>query len=304
MKYICLITLCFQCSRALWANDSTNTVKKPVPTTNTLNLNMSRVPWVQPVATNTFGERLQFNTIDRFDDLSPRSLHPFNTMGRLLSADSYEEYDRRVARIGTDLVRRSAQYGLRETVKDIPFVHSTLNQDTFFARLFRDSVGNTAEEILDSKQLLYATNDLVTLETVAGYDSALHTNALSRWRRIVDHTHLRYGLRWNYAYAAWTVGRYIDKPILFMHLRYYYSDLVLGEVLETETEFLTSMPIGDKTLCTFGISQNINPPDWDRRISFKISHRVDGSRIFMGLAIHSVPGNDRIRPIIGFERSW
>jgi hypothetical protein len=182
-------------------------------------------------------------------------------------------------------------------------VYSTINQDTFFARLFRDSLGNTVEEEFKAAQISYSTNELEGWEQISSpLDVSVH--GAPRWEKFIDHIHPRYGIRLNYAYAAFTVGRYLDKPILFADIRYHYGNISLTDPYETDIETLVSMPFGSKTLCTGGMIQAINPPDWDRRWSLKISQKVDGGRIFVGVTVREKHTQDLVRYICGFERPW
>lgn len=287
-------------------NAETNMVNRPEPKTNAApaEIDLRRVPWTQSILTNTIAEKLQFNLNDRLDDISRRKLHPFNTLDHMLSIDHYDAFDAYVSRIGIKMIKQSAEQGFRETAKDVPFVYSQMNQDTFFAHFFRDSVGNTAEENFKAEHISYSTNDLTTWQSISGFDETDHTNHVSRWKRIVHHAHIRYGARLHYAYTAWTLGNYLDKPLLFMDLRYHYADIVTGDILATDTELLTSLPLGDKTFCTIGIVQKINPPEWERKWSFKVTQRLDGSRIFIGITMREKQRGDSLRYICGFERTW
>jgi hypothetical protein len=293
------------CTCACLGQASTNAVKKVRPQTNAepRELALREIPLNQLQLTNTVGERFESYLNNRLDKLSTRKVHPFNTMTRLLTADSYEQFDERAAGIGQGLVRQSLQQALRETAKDIPFVYSTINRDTFFARLFRDSLGNTAEEEFKAAQISYSTNELEGWEQISGLTDS-STNGMTRWDTFKDHIHPRYGIRLNYAYAAFTVGRYVDKPVLFADIRYHYGNISLADPYETDVESLISMPWGNKTLCTVGLIQTINPPDWDRRWSFKISQKIDGGRVFVGVTVREKPTQDLVRYIWGFERPW
>lgn len=284
---------------------STNVVKKPQPQTNRepQEIILRDIPLNQPRPINSVGDRFEFYLNNRLDTLSKRKVHPFNTMTKLLTAASYAEFDERVAGIGKDLVRQSVQQSMRETAKDIPFVYSTINQDTFIARLFRDSLGNTAEEEFNAAKVAYSTNELAEWKQVSGALD-FSTNGIPLWDRFIDHIHPRYGVRWNYAYVAYTIGKYLGKPVVFTDIRYHYGNISLIDPYETDIEVLLSMPLGNKTLCTVGMIQHINPPEWDRRWSFKVSQKVDGGRIFIGFTLREESDHENMTSVIGFERPW
>ena len=305
MNIYIVLAMLQMCMCACLGQASTNAVKKIRPQTNAepRELALREIPLNRPRLTNTVGDRLEFYLNNRLDDLSARKVHPFNTMTKLLTAVTYANYDERAAGIGKDVVRQSLQQSLRETAKDIPFVYSTINQDTFFARLFRDSLGNTVEEEFKAAQISYSTNELTGWKQISGSADSV-TNGMSRWEKFVDHIHPRYGVRWDYAYVAGTIGKYADKPILFANIRYHYGNISLTDPYDTDIETLVSMPLGNKTLCTVGMIQTINPPDWDRRWSFKVSQKVDGGRVFIGFIIRDESDHEHMTSIIGFERPW
>lgn len=266
-------------------------------------LDITKIPWTHRPPTNTFGERFQLYFVERIEDLSETRLHPFNTM-RLLSVESQTELDDRRAQIGVGLVRKSFVDGLREELKDVPIVDRALHQDSFLARLFRDSIGNTEEEDLEAGQISYTTNEVVKWEKVSGADNPGNTNMVSRWKRMTRNLHPRHGLRWDYAYVAFTVGQYHRKPIMFGDVRYRYGDASLGDILATDMEALLSFPLGDKAVFNMGIVQKIDPPDWSRRLTFKIVQKLEGARIFFGVTVKDASTEDSIRYVFGFEKRF
>lgn len=274
--------------RLLAQESVTNTVNQSrLQKTNqsTLVVDVRRIHLEQSKLPENISERFRFYFKERSESLSVRSLHPFNTMFEVLSSKSIEEFDERKASIGKNLVKKTTLNASREVLKDVPFIYRASNQDSFLARLFRNSIGNTREEEIDAKKTLYTTEEV------------------SYWKRITGHIEPRYGIRLDYAYAAFTVTKH-KETIIFGDIRYHYGDLISGDIMASDIEALLSVPVSDKTFLSGGIIQSIDPPDWDRRWSVKVYHKIDGGRFFVGLTVKERPKEDKGRLIIGFERPW
>ncbi len=305
MKKIFFILLCLVFR--LPAQESvTNTVKQSgLQKTNqsTLVVDVRRIHLDQSKLPENISERFRFYFKERSESLSVRSLHPFNTMFEVLSSRSIEELDERRASIGKNLVRKTTLNASREVFKDVPFIYRASNQDSFLARLFRNSIGNTSEEEIETKKTSYTTEEVLFWKKFSGDESLENTNHVSYWKRITGHIEPRYGIRLDYAYAAFTVTRR-KETIIFGDIRYHYADLISGDIMASDLEALLSIPLSDKTFLSGGIIQSIDPPDWDRRWSVKVYHKIDGGRFFVGLTVKERPKEDRGRLILGFERPW
>lgn len=286
------------------ARTATNNLDK-TRGTNTVPLEKSldKFPWMKAISTNTLSERFEYYLEQRLEDISIIKLHPLNTMTRLLTVDSQEQLDDRMADIAQGLVKKSLEHSIRESVKDIPVIYSVISQQTLVAKLFRNSVGNTEEEDFQANTTSYTTNELSSWKTISGNDAG-NTNAVSSWKRVKRNVRPRYGLRLSYAYAAFTIGRNSGRPLVFADIRYHYGRAKLGNITTTDVESLISFPLSDKTLLSIGSIQKIDPPDWNRRFSFKVSQKLDGSRLFVGMTIRETPQKDSARWILGFERVW
>jgi hypothetical protein len=265
---------------------------------------LSSFPWNEPVATNSVGQRFYVYAMRRIDTISEREMHPFNIIVPWLSLEREWEIDRWRADVGVHIARKTIGYGGRETLKDIVFTHQIIARDSFFGRLFKDSIGNTPEEDFGVSRMSYATNDVSNWESISRPHSDGEAYTMSRWKRVMQHIDPRYGLRWNYAYTAFAIGRHEDKPIAYGDIRFHYGRLNLGDVRSTDTEMLIAVPLGSRTFLTAGVIQEVNPPDWDRKVSFKVYQKIDGGRIFFGMTVQNTSDHERVRCVMGFEHAW
>lgn len=305
-KIVWLIGILLVVLGGVCAGPVTNMVQQPVMGTNKV---LNLVVDVEGIYLSTnhipesLKERFQFYFEDRSTTLSERKLHPFNTMAKLLSTRDLVELEAAQASIGKELVQKSVFDSTREVFKDIPFIYRAAHQDLFLARLFRDSIGNTTEEDIRGSKTVYVKDEVFSWQKISLESEWANTNRLSYWKRITGHIEPRYGIRLDYAYAAFTVTRH-KETIIFGDIRYHYGDLISGDIMASDIEALISIPLSDKTFLSGGIIQSIDPPDWGRRWSVKILHKIDGGRFFAGLTVKERPKEDRGRLVIGFERPW
>jgi hypothetical protein len=290
----------------LWAGNVTNGVQKSLrdgTTPAVTDIDFMKVPWNDVKPVTTLSDRIQYHLMERLESVSMRELHPFNTLF-LLNEDNQLRYEKRVGLLGKDFVVKSIEQTVREIFSQIPFIYRIGRQDHFLARLWQGSFGNTEEEDFDAGQVSYSTNEVAQWQKVTGLDESTSTNQLSFWKRWTRDVHPRYGMRWNYAYTAFSLGQYEGRPLLLADLRYHYGDARTGDIMATDTEMLFSVPLGNRTLFITGIIFKIDPPDWNRRFSFRISQKIDGGRAFAGIKVSDVPGNNRTHYKFGFEMPW
>ncbi|MEK7646580.1 MAG: hypothetical protein AAB381_02700 [Patescibacteria group bacterium] len=286
--------------------EGTNTIPKVSQNTNTTNtvraIDYDRAPLQFDQNPKTVGGQFLYNFQDRADSRSEKRLHLFNTIFRQMSEEGLVETDEAFGKIGRDIVSSSVTQGTREVAKDIPLIFRALNQDSFISRLFRDSLGNTAEEDLGAGDISYSTNEVAQWKSVSG-EADYNTNAVPRWQRFRRHFHPRYGSRLDYAYYAFVVTRQ-GKGVFYGDLRYHYGQAGLGDIASTDLEVLASVPIGRKTLLSGGFLQEVDLSHWDRRWSIRMSHKIDGARVYLGVTGRDAEGTGNMKYILGIEKRW
>jgi hypothetical protein len=154
-------------------------------------------------------ERLDSKFIQRADEVFTDQLHPFNAMKWSIQFDqNSERFHDRTASAAQRALGRSVEYGIRDTIVDLPVMHWLEERQEFLADLLRDSVSGVEEE---------------SVAPLAGsYDYAEQ----AWWQSVSNRRKVRYGVRpFNTSPYSFMSYAFRDRErLLFLgHLRYYYD---------------------------------------------------------------------------------